>query len=277
MNKNTFSRRKGYHSTHEVNITVREDAPHDLRGIIRMIFYELGEKPSKLRKIVCRVLQIPPDGDNWSEYPNIDEEVRGLLERCDWFFVYDIIETIISNLSSNEKETFVSAINDYFISNGIGWKIVNGLIETRGNEIFETAIEKVENVLETAKLQTAKTEIKEAILDLSRRPHPDITGAIQHSLACLECVVREVSADKKSTLGELMKKYSTVIPSPLDMAISKLWGYTSEQGRHLKEGNAPNYIEAELVVGITAVISTYLGGKLQNIDDKTEMIEDFPF
>jgi len=48
----------------------------------------------------------------------------------------------------------------------------------------------VVTVLETAKLETAKTEIREALNDLSRRPTPDITGAIQHSLACLECVAR---------------------------------------------------------------------------------------
>ncbi len=118
----------------------------------------------------------------------------------------------------------------------------------------------------TAKLQTAKSEIEEAIHDLSRRPKPDITGAIQHALACLECVCREVTGDKKSTLGDLMKKATGIIPSPLDQAITKIWGFTSEQGRHLREGQEPDYLEAELVVEITAAISTYLGKKLGGTD-----------
>jgi hypothetical protein len=199
-----------------------------------------------------------------------------LVDNCEWYLIYDIIEVIIQRLNKNEQETFTSEINEYFITNGIGWKIVNEEIETRGDEVFETAIDTVVKVLESAKLQTAKTEIREALNDLSRRPSPDITGAIQHSLACLECVTREATGDKKATLGELMKKYPGIIPSPLDQAVTKIWGFTSEQGRHLREGEAPEYLEAELVVEVTAAISTYLGKKLGGTSTEMEP-DDLPF
>lgn len=262
LNKETFSKRFGHYSMNEKEITVREDAPYGLRRFIPTAFYELKKEPSDLRAIVCRVLRVPPDNNNWSEFPNIDGEVNQLLEDCDWFIVYDIIEVIISKLKPAEKEQFSNEINEYFTTNGIGWKIVNEQIETRGDEVFETSVKNVVKVLETAQLKTAKTEIKEAINDLSRRPHPDITGAIQHSLACLECVTREFTGDTKSTLGDLMKKFPGAIPSPLDQAVTKIWGFTSEQGRHLREGQNPEYLEAELVVEVTAAISTYLGKKL---------------
>ena len=138
---------------------------------------------------------------------------------------------------------------------------------------METAVKTVVSVLETAKLTTAKTEIREALNDLSSRPTPDITCAIQHSLACLECVTREVTGDTKSTLGDLMKKFPGVIPSPLDQAVTKIWGFTSEQGRHLREGQAPEYLEAELVVEVTSAIATYLGKKL--IATSTNLTNDF--
>lgn len=261
-NKNTFSKRQGLFSIKEKEITVREDAPEGLRGFIKMVYYDLGKNPSDLRSITSRVLKISPDSNNWSEFPNIDYEVGQHLENCEWYLVYDIIETIIQKLNTQEKTTFTEEMNEYFITNGIGWKIVNGLIETRGDEVFETAVKTVVSVLETAKLATAKTEIREALNDLSRRPTPDITGAIQHSLACLECVTREVTGDTKSTLGDLMKKFPGVIPSPLDQAVTKIWGFTSEQGRHLREGQAPEYLEAELVVEVTSAIATYLGKRL---------------
>ncbi len=261
-NKETFSKRLGLYSIKGKEITIREDAPEGLRGYIRMAFYDLKKHPSDLRAITTRVLKTPPDSTNWSEFPNIDCEVDSHLQGCEWYLVYDIIEIIIQKLSPQESEIFSKEINEYFISNGIGWKIVNGQIETRGDEVFETAVEKVVLVLETAKLITAKTEINEALRDLSRRPAPDITGAIQHSLACLECVTREITGDNRSTLGELMKKFPGVIPTPLDQAVTKIWGFTSEQGRHLREGQAPEYLEAELVVEVTAAISTYLGKKL---------------
>ncbi len=274
-NKETFSKRFGHYSINENEITVREDAPFGLRRFIPTAFYELKKEPSDLRAIVCRVLRVPPDTNNWSEFPNIDGEVTQLLEDCDWFVVYDIIEIIIDKLRPSEKEQFSNEINEYFIANGIGWKITNGQIETRGDELFETSVTTVIEVLEVAKLKTAKTEIKEAIIDLSRRPQPDITGAIQHSLACLECVTREFTGDTKSTLGDLMKRYPGAIPTPLDQAVTKIWGFTSEQGRHLKEGHEPEYLEAELVVEVTAAISTYLAKKLSGQITKTD--SDDPF
>lgn len=261
-NKKAFSKRQGLFSIKEKEITVREDAPEGLRWFIRMAFYGLNKKPSDLRAITSRVLKIPPDSNNWSQFPNIDSEVGQHLENCEWYLVYDIVEVIIQKLNPKEEETFVNEINEYFITNGIGWKIVNGQIETRGDEVFETAVKTVVSVLDNAQLQTAKTEIREALNDLSRRPTPDITGAIQHSLACLECVTREFAGDKKSTLGDLMKKFPGLIPFPLDQAVTKIGGFTSEQGRHLREGEAPEYLEAELVVEVTSAIATYLGKKL---------------
>lgn len=275
-NNDTFSKRQGLFSIKEKEITVREDAPEGLRGFIKMAYYDLNKNPSDLRAITSRVLKIAPDSNNWSEFPNIDWEVGQHLDSCEWYLVYDIIETIIQKLNATEKTTFSNEINEYFIANGIGWKIVNGLIETRGDEVFETAVKTVVSVLETAKLETAKTEIKEALIDLSRRPTPDITGAIQHSLACLECVAREATGDKKATLGELIKKHPNIVPKPLDIAIEKIWGFTSEQGRHLREGQAPEYLEAELVVELSAAISTYLGKKLGGISTKVED-DDLPF
>ncbi len=271
-----FSRRFGHYKLTEKKITVREDAPEGLRRYIPMSFYDLGKKPSDLRWIVCKHLRIAPDSNNWSEYPNIEWEVNHLLENCEWYLIYDIIEIIIETLQQEDSKSFANDINEFFITNGIGWKIENGQVETRGDEVFETAVKTVESVLETAKLQTAKTEIKEALIDLSRRPTPDITGAIQHSLACLECVAREISGEKKSTLGEIIKKYPDIIPSPLDIAVAKIWGYSSEQGRHLREGQTPDYLEAELVVELTAAISTYLGKKLSG-DDTNGDNNDLPF
>jgi len=261
-NKETFSRRHGHIPLKEKEITIREDAPRELRGFVQMAFYSLNKKPSDLRKITSRVLRTTPDNNNWSEYPNIQSEISQHLESCEWYVVYDIIEAIIEMLNPVEQEQFINEVNDHFLANGIGWKIVNGQIETRGDEVFETVVNTVVSVLEAGKLQTAKTEIREALNDLSRRPTPDITGAIQHSVACLECVTREFTGNKKSTLGDLMKIFPGIIPSPLDQVVTKIWVFASEKGRHLREGEAPEYLEAELVVEVTSAISTYLGKKI---------------
>ena len=47
-------------------------------------------------------------------------------------------------------------------------------------------------------------------------------------------------------------------PRPLDVAVEKWWGYTSEVGRHLQEGREPLAEEAELVATVCAAVVTYL-------------------
>lgn len=262
-----FSKRYG-HKPEGKNIVIREDAPKSLRVFVIQTLYYLKYEPSDLRKIICRVLRVSPDPNNWSEYPNIDSEVNYLMETCEWYRVYDLIEEFYGAISAVKRDTFEIDVNDFFLEHGIGWKLVSGKLEARGDDSFESAVHKVSEVLEEAELKTAKGEISEAIKDLSRRPKPDITGAIQHSLACLECVYREVTGDRNATLGELSKKYTSILPKPIPEVVSKIWGYTSEQGRHLREGNEPEYIEAELVVELTAAISTYLGKKI--VDNKPQ-------
>lgn len=274
-----FSKRLGI-EVPEKEITVRHDAPNGLRAYIPEIYYGLGKYPSDVRPIVCRTLRIAPDEGNWSERPNIAMEVQNLLMSCEWYRVYDIIEALASKLINplkpSESKYFHDEINAYFKENGIGWKLENGLIESRGDEEFETAISEVEVVLGDRNLPTAKREINEAIKCISRRPEPDITGAIQHSLAALECVSREATGDKKMTLGELIKKHPDIVPPPLNNVISMVWGFSSEQGRHLREGRDPQFEEAELMVHLSATLCTYLGKKHIEVNAAVSS-DDFPF
>ena len=46
--------------------------------------------------------------------------------------------------------------------------------------------------------------------------------------------------------------------APMGEAVSKLYGFASEKGRHIKEGGEPAQKEAEFVVGIAATVATYL-------------------
>ncbi|HRQ89494.1 MAG TPA: hypothetical protein PLA50_11890, partial [Bacteroidia bacterium] len=117
---------------------------------------------------------------NWSEYPNIDGEVRTLVDDCEWFRVYDLIEGIMARMmetsSNDDVLKFQNELNEYFIENGVGWKIVGGLVEIRGHEAFEESVHSVIPRLDECGLIAARREIHEALHDLSRRPIPDMTG-----------------------------------------------------------------------------------------------------
>ena len=261
----SFSRRHGY-SGKAAEITIREDAPGEFRAALLQISGDAGLTPSQLRSIACRVLRKLPDPDNWSEHPNIWYEVRDLVLECPWYRIYDIVEAIYQLLlrqqSDEEAGQFEAEINEYFREAGIGWQLVGGQIQTRGPEAFESSVSTAVETLKPS-YPTASNEIHEALRDLSRRPEPDATGAIQHAMAALECVSRDICGDPRATLGEILKRYPGVLPKPLDEAVSKAWGYASEAGRHLREGHAPEREEAELVVGVAATIATYLASRVQ--------------
>jgi hypothetical protein len=260
-----FSRRFG-HGPEEREIVVRNDAPEGLRGALLMIAEgELDLSPGTIRSVLCTVLRQLPDPGNWSQYPNIWTECQQLMESAPWYRVYDFVELMYSTLAKSDEPDrallWQSAVNEYFVEAGIGWKLVDGLLQTRGPESFETGVKTARAALAAAGLPTARNEIDEALRDLSRRPDPDLTGAIQHAMGALECAARAVAEDTKATLGEVIAKHPDLFAKALGKGLGNLWGYASEVARHVKEGGTPNRPEAELVVGVCAAACTYLAHK----------------
>ena len=264
MTDEPFSKRHRFRPATEIEISIRYDAPHEFRGVLPEIAYACGYRPTSLRTQVCRVLMERPDENNWSD-PNVVEELRYHFDNCEWYRVYDVVEALYLDMSDKphrfKLEKFVEEVNEYFRENGIGWKLIDGRIEVRGPEALQNTVEIAKATLDSTGLRTAKQELNEALADLSRRPDPDVSGAIQHAMAALECVAREVTGDPKATLGEIMKHQSMLVPKPLDQAISKVWGYASENARHIREGHVAEYEEAQLIVGICAAVITYLSAK----------------
>lgn len=263
----SFSRRNRYVSTGK-GITIREDAPEGLRFALLETLRELGWGPSALRDTVCRVLRVRPAPGNWSPYPNIWDEVQGLVYGCDWYKVYDIIEALYAKLAEHDREKgeqdsvkFAEEMNSFFVEEGIGWQLADGQIVTRGTEAFESVVKDAGDALNKSGRPTAASHIHEALQDLSRRPKADLPGAIYHAMGALEAVARDLSGEPKATLGEVLKRNAGLLPKPLDTALAQVWGYASNEARHVEEGREPNREEAELLVGLAAVVATYLAKK----------------
>ena len=255
-----FSERQGYRPT-AVKITVREDAPSNLRGAIPLIAEEAGMRPKAMRRAICKVLLVPPDPNNWSD-PNVWEEVLWHFREAAWYKVYDIAEALYAELATNRRWDsepaleFERRLNDFFVENGIGWELRDGHIVHRGSEAFAKSTHEVPDRLEETGFLRAANEMREALSDISRRPEPDITGAIQHAMAALEATAREVTGKPNLTLGKLVPMLN--LPAPLDQAVHKLWGYASERGRHIREQESVNYSEAELIVTIAGSLCAFL-------------------
>jgi len=253
-----FSDRHGYRGQ-EQEIVVREDAPEGLRFAIPLIAQDAGMSPTEMRRAACAVLLTRPDPSNWTDYPNVWEEVNRLIEDCRWFKVYDIAEAFYAAFDlhfSDRAAIFADRLNQYFLENGIGWQMTDGQIIYRGSESFGQVTREAATILEQAGRSAAAKEIHEALNDISRRPTPDVTGAIQHAMAALECTARDFTGEPNQTLGPLIRQLG--LPPPLDTAVEKMWGYASDRARHIREDHAVTTEEAELVVSVACAVCTFL-------------------
>lgn len=262
-----FSSRYGFQGD-EPEITIREDAPVEVRAFVLSKLKRYAEA-SHARELVCETLHKLPSQNDWIADP-IWVEVQYYIENCEWFLVYDLIEAINLNLqqlkyhrnsgiSPFDSDEFAQELNAIFNERGIGWKLEDGRILARGPESFEAIIRKAPCALETAGMTTASDEIHKAIEDLSKRPNPDLTGAVQHGMAALECAGKYICGmTGKETLDDVVKSHPELFPSPMDQAVLKLWGFASNRGRHLQQGGEPAYADVELVVGVAATMATYL-------------------
>jgi hypothetical protein len=251
-----FSERQGYRGN-ETDITVREDAPEDLRYALPQIAMNLGMVPKGVRETVCRTLLVSPDPNNWSP-TNGCEEIDELLSECEWFKVYDVAEALYERLAHHSSlgDQFKADLNQFFREKVIGWELSENGIVYRGDEVFAAATHDAADVLAATGRSRTATEIHEALRDISRRPTADLTGAIHHAIAALECTARDVLGDSKGTLGVLLPKLD--LPRPLDAAVEKLWGFASDKARHVREGDQLDHLQAELVVSVACSICIFL-------------------
>lgn len=262
-----FSTRSGY-MPEEKTISIRDEAPESLRSFVLLTaksYFALKQ----IRDIVCSKSYSSPDANNWAENSYMESEIERLLSECDWPYVYDIIEALYENLNSLNKQAFSEQINKFFVKNGFGWLLSNGLITYRGEAPFENIKKDALHDMEIKGLDRSKTELEESIKDLSARPKPDLTGSIQHALAALECAIRRASDDDTHTLGELVKRHPDLFPQALGEAVKKIWGFASENGRHVREGKSVDKDVAELLVGLSCSLCGYISKRLPIKDNST--------
>ena len=259
-----FSRRHGIEAE-PAPITVRYEATADLRRAIIHLLHRAGLRWKGVVEVLTDALLVSPRG-NWGE-DYLREEAEELIDSAPWYKVYDVAEEAYRSLEERTllevggrtaSEFLEDELNRFFVERGIGWRMEAGRIEFRGPEALEEVTAKAIDGLEVTGRETSARELREALRDLSRRPDPDLTGAVQHALAALECAARDFTGDSGATFGKLMASHPDLFPKPLDAAMTKLWGYASEFARHLQEGRTPSSPEAVFVVGLVSAATSFL-------------------
>jgi hypothetical protein len=88
---------------------------------------------------------------------------------------------------------------------------------SRGDTAFEWAVGIAEAELKAGGRPMAAERISSAIRNLSIRPKPDLSGAMSHATAAMECVLHDITNDAM-TLGEYIKKHSDLFPGAMKSA-----------------------------------------------------------
>jgi hypothetical protein len=245
----TFSRRFGVRPA--PTKLIRDEAPRKMRSALVALLAGCGVDLLPARDCLYQVLrEVMP---TWMEDIPKWTFLDGALQKAAWYEVFDFIETLCREIKDLELE---ENINKLFDDYGIGWKVHFGQIETRGDELFEQSVSNAREGLKRAGRDTAASELNEAMADLSRRPEADARGAIIRSVGALEALAKDLKQDPNAKLGHLVRQIG--LPKPLDGAAAQLWGYASDQARHVTEGHSPSRAEAALVVQICAAFISYL-------------------
>jgi hypothetical protein len=244
----------------------RDVAPEEFRAVV--VTFPLGVQGvyvNGTREALCRGLKRLPDRQNWSK-ENVVREVHSLIEDAEWYQVYDASEAIADELLRRnlreEYDDYEAEINRTLEECSVGWRMVEARFQVRGDEAVQGVLDSaLQDVCESG-LAVASKEMRESIDDLSKRPAPDLSGAVHHALASLESIARHCTGDPQSSLGEIVKKHPGLLGEPLNTTVAKLWGYSSEQARHGRENRRLDPDEAELAVGAAIVIASFLVRRL---------------
>jgi hypothetical protein len=257
----SFSRRYGYAPEGEL---VYEDAPPGFRHAV-LALADVALLHSDVLQVVRLCLgeagigPAAPDYFHKGGLPVAREMVAG----CEWWRVYDIAEAIyleakrkLSFMANNDQ--YETDLNRYCSQHGIGWRMVAGHWQVYASDEQSFMMSATSGALAGAGKHTTLNELKQALEDLSRRPHADITGSIQHIGVAIECLARDLCGNQKLTLGEIINKHPTLFPGAYRKLVEGIWGIASNKGRHIHEGGEPTFNEAMLLVGVVTPLLRYL-------------------
>ena len=264
-----FSHRHGYAGT-EPQQLIREDAPNSLREAIYAMSRDyIGSHVVLLNRIYLL------SGQHWRDKQSVSDGVaaglvRGFLNRCAWFQVYDTIEIMQELIQESgligHTIRFEEEVNEYLIVKDIGWQLVDSRIEYRGDGDFEALKAGAIAALEDAGLEVALDELSKSVKALSERPVADLTGAMTHARACVDSVVREVTGSSAKRFSKTVKSNPKLFPTPLGDALIKVFAYVGDEASHPKEGRTMTPNQAQFVVEVSAAAAKLLVREYRSTD-----------
>lgn len=198
----------------------------------------------------------------------IYKKLREYFFTCEWYRVYDFIEFIANNYSSQYdkqlNQKFMNHCNSVLEEELSVYRFVGGKITeiTTPEEISE-----IEEALSTP-FEGVRIHLKSALDKMSDRKNPDYRNSIKESISAVESLVKLITENPKAELGDGLKLIESKVGlhGALKNAFSSLYGYTSNADgiRHalLEESNL-TFADAKFMLVCCSAFVNYLTDKIE--------------
>ncbi len=267
MEQNSFSVREGLRSESSL---IYDEAPGALRYGLREVLHVLGyQTPTAQRLILCKSLRVIPDRSNWTDYPNIEDEVVYLLETEPWHKFFDALERIRQFLSEEEAVVYYERMNALFADERVGYRFESGNIVRVGTEEFHDAVRVAQHALTGERFAEPRRQFERACEFRNALP-ADWSNAIKEAVNSVEAVLQIIYERPSATLTSIA---SNDFPAELPGNIKKLFLSLYGQGsgtvgaRHASiGGNEPSGPRAELAIHMAAALHAFAVSELDAKD-----------
>jgi hypothetical protein len=236
------------------------------KGIEATLYPLNGKIPIENRIVDKLGIPLDPSKDSYRD------DIRDyIINKWNWFEVYDFVEIHISVINDDEKQDRIKQYNNLFEEENSGYRIVNGEVTPITNK---TEIDTIEKSI-TSPYSPVNEHIKKSLSLYSDLENPDYENSIKESISAVEsiCCIIKGESGSNATLGKTIKKLKDSgihIHPAMENAFSSLYGYTSDENgiRHggIDFSNAPAEDAKFMLVACSAFVN-YLIEKMGKIDD----------
>ena len=241
---------------------VYDSAPDSVRYGIREVLTVLGyRRPKEQRQVLCQALRVPPNPGNWSDFPNVDDEVVELLTTTSWYKLFDSLERIPLYLQSHDVAIYFEKINTLLADEMVGYRFESTRLVRVGTAEFQNAIVAARTALQDERFAEPRRQFDRAYEFRNNFP-PDWPNAIKEAVNSVEGVLQVIYDRPSVALPTIV---SDNLPSDLPGGIKRLFGSLYSQGsgtvgaRHASiGGNDPTGPRAELAIHLAAALHAFV-------------------
>ncbi|MDP3267651.1 MAG: hypothetical protein Q8M40_01250 [Legionella sp.] len=174
-----------------------------------------------------------------------------------WNETYDLLEFFANHLIN--KKSFIDECNIILKEENSAYRFIGPSITEITSEI---EIDSIENSQRTAYWQVNE-HINKALKFLSDNKAPDFKNSIKESISAVEAIVKIISKSENGTLGVLVTDPKLNLPSTIQDAIKKIYGFASNAGgiRHSNKNDknaSPTKADALFILTTCSAITNYI-------------------